>query len=242
MIKALIFDFDGLILDTESPEYQSWQEIYQEHGCSLSLSKWAESIGISSVDAFDPCDYLEQQLGQSVDREAIRARHHARFDELIAMQSLLPGVEDYIFEAKKLGLKLGLASSSSRAWVTRYLSRFRIHTYFDALRCADDVERAKPDPALYLAALQALGVEAHEAIALEDSPNGVLAAKRAGIFCVAVPNALTRQLSLDLADLQLASLAELPLEKLLRSIAHLSPTVLPDAKPTWGKRSNDFLS
>ena len=213
MIKALIFDFDGLILDTEVPEYQSWQETYQAYGCSLSLSKWTEGIG--SYDALGPYDDLEQQLGQPVDRAAIRAKQRTRFNELMADQSILPGVERYIIKARELGLKLGLASSSSRSWVTGYLAQLGLEAYFDSITCCDDVERTKPDPALYLATLQALKVKAHEAIALEDSPNGVLAAKRAGIFCVAVPNALTQRLSLDLADLQIPSLAELSLEKLL---------------------------
>jgi HAD superfamily hydrolase (TIGR01509 family) len=213
MIKALIFDFDGLILDTEGPEYQSWQKVYQEYGCSLPLSEWVESIG--SSDVFDPYDYLAQQLGRPVDRGAIRARHSSHQVELLASLSLLPGVEEYLSQAKRLGLKLGLASSSSRRWVIGHLADWGLEARFDSIKCADDVERTKPDPALYLAALRALNVQAHEAIALEDSPNGVLAAKRAGIFCVAVPNALTRQLELDLADLQLVSLAELPLKELL---------------------------
>jgi HAD superfamily hydrolase (TIGR01509 family) len=216
VIKALIFDFDGLILDTEVPEYQSWREIYQAHGCVLPLSKWVECIG--TADAFDPYEYLEQQLGRSVDRAAIRARRHMRQAELMVTRSVLPGVEQYISEARNRGLKLGLASSSSRAWVTGYLSQLGLEAHFDSLKCSDDVERTKPNPALYLETLRALDVEAREAIALEDSPNGVLAAKRAGIFCVAVPNALTRQLSFDSADLMLSSLAELPLGELLSRV------------------------
>jgi HAD superfamily hydrolase (TIGR01509 family) len=213
MIKALIFDFDGLILDTEGPEYQSWQEIYQAYGCSLFLPKWTEAIG--SHDTFAPYDDLAQQLGRPIDRAAVRAKQRTRFNELMADQSILPGVERYILMARELGLKLGLASSSSRSWVTGYLAQLKLEAYFDSITCGDDVERTKPDPALYLDTLQALKVKAHEAIALEDSPNGVLAAKRAGIFCVAVPNAMTQQLSFGLADLQTSSLADLSLEELL---------------------------
>ena len=93
--------------------------------------------------------------------------------------------------------------------------RLGLMEHFDAIKCANDVTNVKPDPELYLIALVALKVRASEAIALEDSPNGILAAKRAGLFCVAVPNPITVQLSLDHADLRLDSLAELPLEKLL---------------------------
>jgi HAD superfamily hydrolase (TIGR01509 family) len=214
MIKALIFDFDGLILDTEVPEYQSWVELYQAYDCKLPLEKWLASIG--TTNAFNPYEYLEQQLGRSIDRAAVRTQRRARFAELMADQPILPGVQDYIVTAKHLGLKLGVASSSPRSWVIGYLSRFGLDNHFDAIRCGNEVKATKPDPALYLAVLAALGVEASEAIALEDSPNGILAAKRAGIFCVAIPNALTKQLSLSLADFQMSSLADLPLEQILQ--------------------------
>ena len=219
IIKALIFDFDGLILETEGPDYQSWDEVYRSYGCSLPLEKCIESIG--SMDTFDPYLYLEQQLGRQVDREEIRARRRARQVELLANETILPGVEDYIVTARRLGLKLGLASSSSRGWVIGHLSRFGLEASFDCIQCGDDVIRTKPDPSLYLAVLRALGIEPHQAIALEDSPNGCLAAKRAGIFCVAVPNALTQHLVFDSADTRLSSLALLPLEKLILQITDL---------------------
>ncbi len=214
MIKALIFDFDGLILDTEVPEYQSWVELYQSYGTTLPLTQWMKCIG--SADAFNPYEYLEQQLGQPIDRAAVRRQRRARFAELMADQTILPGVQAYIETAKHLGLKLGIASSSPREWVFGHLSNFRLATHFDAICCGDAVKLTKPDPALYLNVLQALEIESHAAITLEDSPNGILAAKRAGIFCVAIPNALTRQLSLNLADMQMHSLADLPLAHILQ--------------------------
>jgi HAD superfamily hydrolase (TIGR01509 family) len=217
MIRAIIFDFDGLILDTEVPEFQAWQEIYHAHGCELPLATWATAIGTSS-DVFDPCAYLETQVGRAVDREAIRLQRRHRCDELLRGQSTLPGVHDYLMGAKRLGLHLGVASSSSRAWVLGHLTALQLSAYFDCIKCSDDVPRVKPDPALYQAALTALGVRAEQAIALEDSPNGVAAAKRAGLYCVAVPNPLTRQLSFAQADLQLGSLADLPLERLLAAV------------------------
>lgn len=217
IIRALIFDFDGLILDTELPAFLSWQEIFKEYGGHLPLSTWATCIG-TSEDAFAPLDYLETQLGRPVDREAIRWKREQREIELLQAQRILPGVKDYITDAKELDLKLGLASSSSRDWVTKHLSRLGLREHFDCIKCADDVRKAKPDPELYHAVLNALCVRADETIALEDSPNGILAARRAGIFCVVVPNSLTQHLSLDQADLRLASLADLPLEELLREI------------------------
>jgi len=212
-VKLVVFDFDGLILDTEVPVYEAWQEIYGEHGVTLAFEKWAQCIG--TADTFDPCVDLQDALGRALDAAALRGRHRTRTDALIAAQAILPGVREYVDEARRLGLRLGVASSSDRRWVEGHLQRLGLRERFDVIRCADDVARVKPDPALYRAVLEATGVRAEEAVALEDSPNGVLAAKRAGLACVAVPNALTARLDLGHADLRLDSLADLSLPELL---------------------------
>jgi HAD superfamily hydrolase (TIGR01509 family) len=214
MIQAIIFDFDGLILDTETPDCQSWREVYESFGYELPLDLWKDNIG--SAELFDPYLYLEEQMGRPVDRQAVRAQRRQRDDELLAAQRTLPGVETYLNEARQLGLKVGLASSSRHEWVDTHLTRLALFDHFDAICCRDDVEnRSKPDPAVYRAALDALDVEARNALALEDSPNGVLAAKRAGLICAAVPNQMTRGMSFDGADYQLNSLADLPLVQLI---------------------------
>ncbi|MBI3660999.1 HAD family hydrolase [Candidatus Acetothermia bacterium] len=215
MIRALIFDLDGMIVDTESPSLQSWQELFQRYGCELPLSEWAKCIGTGYV--FDPLEYLESQLGYGFNknRAELGQKRFQREVELANKQSARPGVQEYIADAKKIGLRLGVASSSPRDWVEGHLLRLGLMEHFDAIKCRDDVTNVKPDPELYLAALDALKVQASETIALEDSPNGILAAKRAGLFCVAVPNPITAQLQLEGADVRLGSLAELPLAKLL---------------------------
>lgn len=210
-------DFDGLVLDTEGPAFQAWHEIFEAYGCALPLSVWASGVG-GSPEMFDPCGYLEAQLGRKVNCEQIRAEERQREAELIEAQAVLAGVEEYLADARRLGLRLGLASSSDSEWVFGHLSRLGLRDYFDCVRCADDVKKVKPDPELYLSVLQALGVGADEAVVLEDSPNGISAAKAAGVFCVVVPNPVTRQLSTEHADLRLDSLAGLKLEELLLEV------------------------
>jgi HAD superfamily hydrolase (TIGR01509 family) len=134
---------------------------------------------------------------------------------MILAQGALPGVVRLLEEATAMGLKVGLASSSTSDWVSGHLARLGILHHFDCMRCRDQVANAKPEPDLYLAVLDCLGVPPSEAIAIEDSPNGVLAAKRAGLRCVAVPNSITAGLDLGQADVLLGSLAEVTLAELL---------------------------
>jgi HAD superfamily hydrolase (TIGR01509 family) len=218
VIRALVFDFDGLILETETPAYQTWAEIYREHGQALPLDRWFDYIGREG-GFFDAADHLAALVGEGFDREAARKRRDAKKTDLIAALDVMAGVREYVADAKRLGLRLAVASSSSRAWVLGHLERLHLHAEWDAVRTRDDVARTKPAPDLYLAAVEALGVAPREAVAFEDSMNGIAAAKDAGLWCVAVPNALTAGMDLSRADVRLHSLAETPLEELLALLA-----------------------
>jgi HAD superfamily hydrolase (TIGR01509 family) len=214
MIKALIFDFDGLIVDTESPEFQAWQEVFARHGHELSLDLWADPIG-RPRNYFDMYGHFKELNGPLTDLEALRAARRARVAQLVLEQPVLPGVEQHLSEARALGLRIGLASSSAGDYVRGHLKRLKLFDWFDATKCFEDTTTHKPDPEPYLAVLHALGVLPTEAMAFEDSPNGVAAAHAAGIFCVAVPNPVTRLLRLDHADHRLQSLADESLQQLL---------------------------
>ena len=213
MIRALVFDFDGLILDTEEPVYRSWLEVYQAHGEELPFERWVQIVG-STTAGFHPQHHLEERLGRPLPKEVLD-RRIGRRTEMILANSVLPGVVQHLDAARQMGLKLGVASSSTREWVAGHLARLGILDRFECLRCRDDVANAKPEPDLYLAVLDCLSVDASEAIAIEDSPNGVAAAKRAGMRCVAIPNSITARLDLSEADVTLTSLAELSLGELL---------------------------
>jgi HAD superfamily hydrolase (TIGR01509 family) len=219
-LRALLFDFDGLILDTEYPYYASWSEVYTGYGLTLALTDWAVLIGKgSAVLARTPYEDIEVRLGRSLDHELIRVRRRAAFDRLMAGETALPGVETLISEAKRHGLLLGIASSSPRAWVAGYLERLGLSESFDAICCGDEVERTKPAPDVYLALLDALAINAGEAVALEDSAHGAAAAKAAGLFCVVAPNRVTRQLRPDSADLHVDSLESVSIAHLARAFA-----------------------
>lgn len=218
MIRALVFDFDGLILETETPAYETWAEIYREHGHELPLDRWFDYIGREG-GFFDAADHLAALVGEGFDRDAARARRDARKTELIAALDVMVGVREYVVDAKRLRLRLAVASSSSRTWVLGHLERLGLGAEWDAVLTRDDVARTKPAPDLYRAAVDMLGVAPQEAVAFEDSRNGIAAAKEAGLVCVAVPNALTAGMDLSRADVKLNSLAETPLEELLALLA-----------------------
>jgi HAD superfamily hydrolase (TIGR01509 family) len=220
-IRAFLFDFDGLILDTEFASRAGWELLYREHGHELPADLWATVVGTTHAP-WDPRAHLEELVGEPLEWQALNERRYAHEIELIEAEELRPGIAEYLAAAKQHRLKRAIVSSSTRPWVDMHLERLEEAVGWDAICTADgDPARAKPSPTLYLEALDALDVAASVAVAFEDSPNGVLAAKAAGVFCVAVPNEVTRELGLDAAgaDLVLDSLADLPPETLFSRLA-----------------------
>ena len=216
MIRAVIFDFDGLIIETEAPALESWQEVFREYGQEMTLDRWAENVGRG--ERFDIVGYLSQLVGRPLEPEPLTARRQVRHVQMVEAQPILPGVLQCIADAKHMGMLLGVASSSRRQWVAGHLEHRGLLGHFDAVRCRDDADVGvgKPDPAVYRAALRALGIAADEALALEDSTRGIQAAKAAGIFTVAIPNGITRAIGVHGADLTLDSLADMTLPEIVR--------------------------
>ena len=213
--KAIVFDFDGLIVETEEPIFESYSAIFAEFGLELTLKVWANVIGgTGHRDVL--FDYLELQLGRKVNREMIRERarnhHHNDTGKLPARE----GVVDLIVEASEFGLQLGIASSSTFPWVKGHLDRLGLSKYFSVMCTREDVELSKPDPALYLLAVSKLDVPPDQVFAIEDSPNGVKAAQAAGIRCIAVPNPVTKSMDISHADILVNSLAEINLDEIFR--------------------------
>jgi HAD superfamily hydrolase (TIGR01509 family) len=213
-IRALLFDFDGLILDTETASREGWAWLYREHGHELPEERWALVVGTTHI--WDPMDHLEELVGEPLERTTLNERRYAHEISMIEAEELRPGIADYLEAAERHDLKRAIVSSSSRRWIDMHLARLEREVGWDAILTADgDRQRAKPSPTMYLEALEVLGVAAGEAIVFEDSPNGVRAGKAAGVFTVAIPNDVTRDYGLEEADLVVESLADLPPDELL---------------------------
>jgi len=216
-IHSLIFDFDGLILDTETPELDAWKSIYIEHGFEYPLELAVQNVGLWGVPRFDPAEHLHELSHNSLDIETLRTRHREESNALVLRKSVMAGVVDIISSAQKRGLRLAIASSSERWWVESHLSRLGLIQHFNPIVCGDDVPpgRTKPHPDIYLKALSLLQIRADQAIALEDSSYGVAAAHAAGIFVVAALNPATALVKMEHADLTVDSLAHVSLERIL---------------------------
>ena len=213
-IRGLLFDFDGLLVDTETPSRAAYEHLYRRHGHELPLDRWATLVGTIGAE-FDPYVHLEELVGTPLDRDELDEWRRAREHELVDLEELRPGVEALLAEARERDLRTAIVSSSDNWWIERHLGRLGRTAGWDAIVAANgDVARAKPAPTLYLEALRLLGLSASEAIAFEDSPNGVSAAKAAGLYCIAVPNPITATLALDEADLVVESLEDVSLAAL----------------------------
>ncbi|KAF0112415.1 MAG: HAD-superfamily hydrolase [Chloroflexi bacterium] len=198
-LKGFIFDFDGLILDTEIPGCNAWQELFFENGFSFTHEDWKKAIG-TGPSAYDPAEHLSQLTNRRLDPKLLQEQTIVRAKEIIATQPLLPGVLEFIHTSREIGIVLAVASSSGYSWVEDHLTRVGLISYFNVVCTADDVKKVKPDPELYLLALEKLGITPSEAIVFEDSPNGITAAKAAGIYCIAVPNEITITMDISHAD------------------------------------------
>ena len=222
-VRALLLDFDGTMLETESSSYGSWRELLSEHGYDLTPQTWSGAVG--TVDGVDPVVLLEEHLGKPVDRGALARRQAARHREMLAQERLRPGIERIVDDARARDVQMAIVTSAGRRWVGEHLARLGVDAGWEHIVAADgDPARAKPAPLLYHEALALLGVTADEAIAIEDSPHGVGAAKAAGLTCVAFTNPITETMDLEAADAVVADLDGLGLDGLLALVSRTAAT------------------
>ncbi|MGO4542778.1 HAD family hydrolase [Paenibacillus sp. 2TAB19] len=218
MIKALIFDFDGTIIDTETPWYFAFQEVYGSYGVELPLELWGKCIGTTFAE-FDPYEYLGQCLNKPIDRDDITTKSKEYYKKHMDKQVLREGVIDYLSLARNKGLRTAIASSSSLEWIHKYMDKYDLIDRFDFVIARDHVNQVKPSPELYLKAIELLGIEPTEAIAIEDSLNGLRAAKAAGLYCVVTPNEVTKAMKFESYDMRVDSLSQISLDQLLTTFS-----------------------
>lgn len=209
MLAAVVFDFDGLLVETEWPGFEAWREVFTEHGVELELDEFLVCIGTRY--AIDWGELLAAKTGRPGPSDAeLRIRRESSRLAGVHDLPLQPGVIEWLHDVGRLDLRCAIASSSERAWIDPHLDRLGVAHHFEVVSSWDGPECGfppKPAPDLYLRACAALGVAPGDALAVEDSANGVLAAKAAGMRCVAVPNRVTASSDFSAADLVLPSLA-----------------------------------
>lgn len=220
-ILGVIFDLDGLILDTETPDYLSWNEIYARYDLDLTVEAWADVVGRRDLDLYAPL------RARGVDVSAVRENRHRRLAAL--MEEYLkpsPGFHELVNRLAQGGMRLALASNSDRIQVDRVVDRLGIRGFFDLIVTGDQVPQGKPAPDIYLLAVSRLNVLPRECVALEDSQPGIESAKAAGLYCIAVPTLFSRHQDLSRADLIISSLEEITLD-VLAWLPFRSPERLP---------------
>jgi HAD superfamily hydrolase (TIGR01509 family) len=206
MIQAVVFDLDGLIVDTERTSLQAWEELYREAGLTVPLEQWRTAIGTWG-GSFDPVTDLAEKLGRPLSADELQDRREREW-ELASQLPVMPGVMEHLDAADAWGVLTAVVSSSSRQWVRGHLDRLGLANRFECVCTREDVLSVKPDPSLYYRALLSLGVDGCEAVAYEDCSNGLIAAKSAGMHCVVVPGQLTSSADYSQADAVLESLAD----------------------------------
>ena len=203
--KAVLFDFDGVILDSEWPIYQTWLRLFQREGQELPPGIYVKCIG-SDFDTWSPEKYLEELTNKSFDWETENAARQVEIMRDLEDAKPLPGATELV---QFLGDKLtAVVSSSSHRWVDDWVEKLGLMPYFDTMVCRGDAPRIKPAPDLYLEAAKRLDTAPSDCLVIEDSLNGMLAAHKAGMPVIAVPNQLTSVLDFSAAQWQLSSLED----------------------------------
>jgi HAD superfamily hydrolase (TIGR01509 family) len=205
MLKGVIFDFDGVISDTESFIYNTWVALYRQYGFHLPISLWIQSVG-TNEESFDPAKYLSQLMNQSISEERLSIKFNQSLENTKANLYPMPGVKDFLNDLTYHQLSLAIASSSSLLWVKSLLIQFGMDGFFQSISTREDVTITKPYPYLYQDAMKKMGLFPSQVVALEDSEHGIIAAKAAGIFTIAVKSPLSSYMRIDHADQVIPSL------------------------------------
>lgn len=207
-VKGIIFDFDGVLVDTEWAIYQSWVHLFRREGQTIDIETYSPCLG-AGYSHWNPADYLESLTGKKYDWEVETPARQAMLEADLERMGLMPGAAELLQWCKEHDIPMAVASSSSRRWVAGWLEKLGIMDYFKGVFTRTDGFPVKPNPALFLAARECLDVPPEHCIIIEDSENGTISAARAGIPCVAIPNRMTKASNFSAATEQMSDLHQL---------------------------------
>ncbi|WP_116788019.1 HAD family hydrolase [Flavobacterium psychrotrophum] len=185
MLKAVIFDMDGVVINSEPVSYRADKELFRQLELDVPDAVYASFVGTAPHNNMQK---LKELYDISLTQAALLDKRYKVyfdvFDKATDLE-LMPGVLEFISELRQKGIKVLLATSAIKAKIERVFKRFNLDSYFDAVISGEDFEFSKPHPAIFLEAVNRTGYNKNECIIIEDSTNGIAAAKAAGVYCVA---------------------------------------------------------
>jgi HAD superfamily hydrolase (TIGR01509 family) len=216
---AVIFDFDGVVLDSETPEFESHRRVYQQCGADLTREEWSGQIGTWSEGLGARWHaVLCERSSRPLDRDTFDLERRRIFQELVPREPMR-GIRELLNALVAAGIPRAIASSGPARWVVPAIEGLALTSLFDAIVTGDDVVRRKPAPDGYLEAALRLGTDPARSVAVEDSGPGIAAARAAGMKTVAIPHPLTEGHDLSGADLRVSHAGELTIARLVTLLA-----------------------
>ena len=215
MIKTVIFDMDGVIVDTEPVHHHAYNQHFKQLNIEVNAEMYASFTGNSTKNIFERLKIqfnLDEDVATLV--ETKRNLFNDAFDNKEDLY-LLDGVEDLIKDLYDNGMQLVLASSSAIVTINRIFNRFGLHKYFTHIVSGEDFPKSKPHPAIFLKAAELANTPVENCIVIEDSTNGIMAAKAAGIYCIGYDSFHSKLQDYSLADVVITDFKELSYERIL---------------------------
>ncbi len=210
MIKAVVFDFDGVLVDSMQLNFEGKRRLFLPFGVELSMQEFIDIWVSPAGEGKEGMPYFIKLKGINADAQKLREAQKPIYRFLFREKAkLMPGVLCFIHALKAKGVMLAIVSSNWGYLIQIVLKKFGLQKEFGAIISTEDCSKPKPHPEPYLKAIEKLGVKAENVLALEDSSRGVESAKKAGCKCIALPNCFTEHEDFSKADLVVKSVAEI---------------------------------